>query len=84
MVDILQPDINWVGGLTAKQRITAIADAAGIEVISHAGMNTPYGQHFNISNPGSLWGECFVGGAPRMPLKSTHGYPGMAVPENGQ
>jgi L-rhamnonate dehydratase len=46
VVDIFQPDIHWVGGFTACQRIAAIADAAGLEIICHAGMNTPYGQHF--------------------------------------
>jgi L-rhamnonate dehydratase len=84
MVDIFQPDVNWVGGFTTMKRIAAIGDAAGIEVIPHAGMNTPHGQHFNFSNPGSNWGEFFVGGAPGIPLRKTQGYPGMAVPENGQ
>ncbi len=51
VVDIFQPDIHWVGGFTAVQKITAIADAAGLEVICHAGMNTPYGQHFNYLVP---------------------------------
>ncbi len=34
VVDIFQPDIHWVGGFTACQKIAAIADAAGLEVIS--------------------------------------------------
>ncbi len=90
VVDIFQPDINWVGGFTACQRIAAIADAAGLEVILHAGMNTPYGQHFSYAHPNSRWGEYFVGGAPGVPLKKTIGYggapavyPGLAVPEDG-
>lgn len=83
LVDIFQPDINWVGGFTACQRIAAIADAAGLEVILHAGMNTPYGQHFTYSNPNTRWGEFFVGGAPGVPLDRTHNYPGMATPVDG-
>ena len=45
LVDIFQPDIHWVGGLTAITKICAIAEAAGISVIPHGGGNTPYGQH---------------------------------------
>ena len=33
----------------------AIADAAGLEIICHAGMNTPYGQHFASATPASRW-----------------------------
>src|SRR5690606_5324535 len=46
LVDIFQPDICWAGGFTGLQRINHIAEAAGIEVMLHAGMNTPFGQHF--------------------------------------
>jgi L-rhamnonate dehydratase len=83
VVDIFQPDIHWVGGFTACQKIAAIADAAGLEVICHAGMNTPYGQHWTYTTPNSRWGEYFVGGGPGTPLSSTHNYPGMAVPKDG-
>lgn len=83
VADIFQPDIHWVGGFTACQRIAAIADAAGLEVILHAGMNTPFGQHFTYANTNTRWGEYFVGGAPGIPSERTHGYPGMAVPVNG-
>lgn len=34
--DILQPDINWVGGLTEARRIVAMAAAHDIPVIPHA------------------------------------------------
>ncbi len=81
--DIFQPDIHWVGGFTACRRIADIADAAGLEVILHAGINTPYGQHLSQSHPATRWGEFFVGGAPGLPLEKTTGYPGMAVPRNG-
>jgi L-rhamnonate dehydratase len=83
VVDIFQPDIHWVGGFTACQRIAAIADAAGLEVILHAGMNTPYGQHFTYASTNTRWGEYFVGGGPGVPLERTTGFPGLAVPKNG-
>lgn len=83
LADIFQPDIAWVGGFTGCQRISHIAEAAGIEVILHAGMNTPYGQHFSFSSPNVRWGEYFVGGGPGTPLKETVVFPGMAVPEDG-
>ena len=83
VVDIFQPDIHWVGGFTACQRIAAIADAAGLQVILHAGINTPYGQHFTYSSTNATWGEYFVGGGPGVPLEKTTGFPGMAVPRDG-
>ena len=83
VVDIFQPDIHWVGGFTACQRIAGIADAAGLEVILHAGMNTPYGQHFTYASTNTRWGEYFVGGGPGVPLARTTGFPGMAVPKDG-
>lgn len=84
LVDVLQPDIAWAGGLTALLRIAAIADAAGLEVIPHAGMNTPYGQHFGLAAPCSHWGEFFLGTAPGVPLAETRLFPGMAVPVDGK
>ena len=83
-VDIFQPDIGWACGLTGLLRIAAIGDAAGIAVIPHAGMNTPYGQHFGLAVPGSPMGEFFLGTAPGVPLAETRLFPGMAVPENGR
>jgi L-rhamnonate dehydratase len=83
VADVLQPDIAWAGGLTALLRVSAIADAAGIPVIPHAGMNTPYGQHFGLAVPASPMGEMFIGTAPGIPLAETRLFPGMAVPLDG-
>jgi L-rhamnonate dehydratase len=83
VADIFQPDIAWVGGFTGCQRISHIAEAAGIEVILHAGMNTPYGQHFSFSTSNVRWGEYFVGAGPGKPLEETVVFPGMAVPRDG-
>jgi L-rhamnonate dehydratase len=82
-VDILQPDINWVGGLSTTKKIGSIADAAGLSVILHAGGNNPFGQHFSIATPNVPWLECFVGTPPGVPLEEAWILPGQARPENG-
>ena len=52
LVDIFQPDVKWVGGLSAAVRICHIAEAAGLDVVPHGGMNDPYGQHLIFALPG--------------------------------
>ena len=84
LVDILQPDINWVGGLTALVKICAIAEAAGISVIPHGGGNTPYGQHACYALPAIPWTECFVGSAPGVPPEQAARIPGAAIPKEGR
>lgn len=81
--DILQPDINWCGGVSACLRIVAAAESAGLKVILHAGGNTPYGQHFTFAMPGMSWLETFVGSPPGIPLSEAARTPGQAVPEGG-
>ena len=83
LVDILQPDIEWVGGITPCARICQIADAAGISVMLHAGMNTAYGQHLTMAMPAATWGEYFVYGAPGVPLQASVSIPGTPVPVDG-
>ena len=53
LVDILQPDIEWVGGLTTCIKIAHAAEAAGKKVILHAGARTP-----SASISHSLWPPC--------------------------
>lgn len=83
LVDIFQPDINWVGGLTTVRKISDIAEAAGINVILHGGGNTPYGQHATCALPGLTWTEFFVGTPPGVPLEEGTRLPGTAIPEDG-
>jgi L-rhamnonate dehydratase len=83
VADVLQPDINWCGGVTACLRILHAAEAAGLTVILHGGGNTPFGQHFTYAMPGMAWLETFVGSAPGVPLAEAPRIPGQAVPENG-
>jgi L-rhamnonate dehydratase len=80
--DILQPDIQWVGGLTPLRQIVGIAQAAGVSVIPHAGGNTVYGQHACLGLSGIPWTEFFVGSPPGVPLANAN--PGMAVPVEGK
>jgi len=81
--DIFQPDIGWAGGLTGCLKIAHIAEGAGLSVIPHAGINTPYGQHFGMAVPNSPIGEYFVASAPGVPLQEVRLTPGMQTPLNG-
>ena len=84
LVDIFQPDIHWVGGLSAIVKICAIAEAAGISVIPHGGGNTPYGQHACYALPAIPWTECFVASAPGVPPEEAVRLPGCPVPKNSR
>ncbi|MBN2392320.1 MAG: L-rhamnonate dehydratase [Anaerolineae bacterium] len=83
VVDILQPDINWVGGMSTCQKIAAAADAGGVSVILHGGGLTAYGQHFTYATPSAPWCEYFVGSPPGVPLEEAARLPGVAVPKDG-
>jgi L-rhamnonate dehydratase len=83
VVDIVQPDINWCGGVTVCRKIAAAAAAAGISVILHGGGNTAHGQHFSHAAAAVQWLECFVGTPPGVPLEEGWGLPGQAVPKDG-
>jgi len=59
-VDILQPDIFWVGGLTACKHIAEMANSAGVMVCLHGGGLNPFGQHLTIAMPKHALGEFFL------------------------
>jgi L-rhamnonate dehydratase len=48
--DILQPDINWVGGLTEARRIVAMAAAYDIPVIPHGSSVFSYHMQYAFTN----------------------------------
>ena len=48
--DILQPDINWVGGLTEVRRIVAMAAAYDIPVIPHGSSVFSYHLQYAFTN----------------------------------
>ncbi len=83
LVDILQPDIEWVGGLTPCIKIAHAAEAAGKKVILHAGARTPYGQHFSMAMPAAPWIEYFIGEPPGVPLKDGTWLPDMPYAVDG-
>jgi len=84
LVDIFQPDVLWGGGITAALKICHIAEAAGISVITHAGMNYPFGQHVAFAMPAVPWGERSEGvSAPGVPLAEMTRLPGTPAIENG-
>jgi len=83
VVDILQPDINWCGGMSTCRKIAAVADAAGLSVILHAGGNTVFGQHFSYATACVPWLETFVGTPPGVPLDEGWTLPGQAAPKDG-
>ena len=84
LVDYFQPDLQWAGGISACVRICHIAEAAGIAVAPHGGMNTPYGQHLAMAMPAVTWGERSSGvSSPGVPLAETVALPGTPVIEDG-
>jgi L-rhamnonate dehydratase len=48
--DILQPDINWVGGITEARRIVAMASAYDIPVIPHGSSVFSYHLQYAFTN----------------------------------
>ncbi len=83
VVDILQPDINWCGGVSTCVKIAHAADAGGVSVILHGGGNSAFGQHYSYAMASVPWLECFVGTAPGVPLEEAWRLPGQAVPKDG-
>ena len=84
LVDVLQPDVQWVGGATAVLRIAALAAAAGLEIAVHCGANDSYGQHLCHGLPGNRWAEMYVGDLPAgAPTNAYRPTPGMTLPRDG-
>ena len=54
-LDVLQPDVMWVGGMTELLKISAMAAAYDIPVIPHA--SGPYSYHFVVSQLNSPFQE---------------------------
>jgi L-alanine-DL-glutamate epimerase-like enolase superfamily enzyme len=65
-VDILQPDVNRVGGITEARKIWAMAAANNLVVIPHAGQLHNY--HLVMANLNSPMAEYFPGSAEGAPL----------------
>ncbi|KAK4171507.1 putative dehydratase [Triangularia setosa] len=54
-IDIIQPDVMWLGGMTELLRVAAMASAYDIPVVPHA--SGPYSYHFVISQPNTPFQE---------------------------
>ena len=61
LIDILQPDVMWVGGLTETLRIAAHASAYDMPVVPHG--SGPYSYHFIASQTGPAFCE-YVAASP--------------------
>ena len=84
LVDIMQPDIRYVGGMTACVKICHLAEAAGIQVMPHLAGGDSYGQHLAHGTFASTWAEFLVITAAGEPMND--GYrtnPGMTFPKDG-
>ncbi len=84
LVDIFQPDLSWVGGITAGVKICHLAEAHGITVIPHASSSYPWGQHLANAMPAVMWAEKSEGVAPPgVPLEEMVLLPGTPVIKDG-
>ena len=54
-LDIIQPDVMWLGGMTELLKVAAMAAAYDVPVVPHA--SGPYSYHFVISQPNTPFQE---------------------------
>ncbi len=83
VVDVLQPDIQWCGGLSAVTRIATIADSAGLATMPHLAGTTAFGQHASVGIATIQRAEYRIGSEPGIPLERAARAPGAVLPENG-
>lgn len=83
-VDILQPDVMWVGGLTELLRISAHASAYDIPVVPHG--SGPFSYHFVMSQPHSPYCEYVANSADGRSVLPVFGslFSNEPVPVNGR
>ena len=83
-VNVIQPDVTWVGGLTPMIKIASLAEAYGAWVIPHG--SGVYGYHFVVTRVNSPFAEYIVAspdGTEVVPQFSPL-LIGEPVPENGR
>ncbi len=83
-LDILQPDVMWVGGLTELLKIAAHAAAYDIPVIPHG--SGPYSYQFIASQTGPAFCEYVAASADGKTIQPVFGdlFAGEALPVNGR
>ena len=82
LVDVVQPELTWCGGLTPALRLADAAAAAGLIVVPHCG--GVFAQHFVAASPCSPFAE-FVIGADGTEVTATFDalVTGEPLPEHG-
>ena len=82
-IDVLQPDVMWVGGLTETLRIAAHASAYDVPVIPHG--SGPYSYHFIASQTGPAFCEYVLSSPDGQDVRPVFGtlFEGEPVPEGG-
>jgi L-rhamnonate dehydratase len=82
--DVIQPDVNWCGGLTELLKISAYADAHDVPVIPHG--SSVYSYHFVVTRPNNPFAEFLMvapDAASVVPM-FTPLFANEPVPENGR
>jgi L-rhamnonate dehydratase len=84
VIDILQPDVMWVGGLTETLRIAAHASAYDTPVVPHG--SGPYSYHFIASQTGPAFCEYVAASPDGKTIQPVFGdlFTGEPVPVNGK
>jgi L-rhamnonate dehydratase len=60
-IDIIQPDVMWLGGLTELLKVSALAAAYDLPVVPHA--SGPYSYHYVVSQPNTPFQEYLANSA---------------------
>lgn len=83
-LDIVQPDVMWVGGLTELLRIAAHASAYDLPVVPHG--SGPYSYHFITSQSGPAFCEYVAASADGKAIQPVFGalFTGEQLPQNGK
>jgi len=84
LLDIVQPDVMWVGGLTETLRIAAHASAYDVVVVPHG--SGPYSYQFIASQTGPAFCEYVAASADGKSIMPVFGdlFEGEAMPVNGK
>ncbi len=83
-LDIVQPDVMWVGGMTELLRIAAQAAAYDLTVVPHG--SGPYSYHFIASQTGPAFCEYVAASADGRSIQPVFGalFTGEQVPKDGK
>jgi L-rhamnonate dehydratase len=83
-LDILQPDVMWVGGMTELLRIAAQAAAYDLPVVPHG--SGPYSYHFIASQTGAAFCEYVAASPDGQSIQPVFGdlFVGEPLPEKGR